>query len=445
MTITLAAHTTSGASLAHRPAAALDVLMVPVGSHGDVHPFVGIGARLRERGHHVTVATNAHFADLVRRVGLDFVECGSEQEFRETIKDPDLWHPRKAFATVMAKGVVPWLRPMYEMVRARTANGRDTAGRRTVVVAHALAFGARLAHDKLGGSFPMATVHLQPSVFRTVYQTPVFEGLWMPQRMPRWMKTAIWKLADAMLVKRVAEGPINQVRREIGLAPVHDVLGAWWNSPQLVIGMFPEWFGPIQPDWPKQLRLAGFPLWDERGVEPLDDALARFLAAGSKPIAFTPGSAMVHGREFFADGAEACRRLGRRGILLTRHREQVPTELPEGVIHVSYVPFSQLLPHCAALVHHGGIGTTAQALAAGVPQVIMPMAHDQPDNAARVGRLGVGQTVREKDYNADTASAALGELLGSPDVVARAKSVAGRFVGVDGIGRACELIEGMAR
>ena len=83
---------------------------------------------------------------------------------------------------------------------------------------------------------------------------------------------------------------------------------------------------------------------------------------------------------------------GRRGLLLSRHREHIPRTLPSDVRHVEYAPFSELLPRCAALVHHGGIGTSAQALAAGVPQLIMPMGHDQPDNSRacsrRIGEQG---------------------------------------------------------
>ena len=118
----------------------------------------------------------------------------------------------------------------------------------------------------------------------------------------------------------------------------------------------------------------------------------------------TPGSAMRHAQEFFAESVAACQRLGRRGLLLTRFAEQVPTDLPETIRHLEYVPFSRVLPRAAALVHHGGIGTTAQALAAGIPQLVMPLAHDQPDNAARLERLGVGRTIAPRRYRAARAA-----------------------------------------
>src|SRR5207248_1745452 len=81
-----------------------------------------------------------------------------------------------------------------------------------------------------------------------------------------------------------------------------------------------------------------------------------FLAGGGPPLVFTPGTAAHDQRRFFAESAEACRRLGRRALLLTRFRGQLPARLPEGVRHADYLPFSRLLPHAAALVHHGGGG-----------------------------------------------------------------------------------------
>ena len=152
---------------------------------------------------------------------------------------------------------------------------------------------------------------------------------------------------------------------------------------------------------------------------------------------------MWQGQSFFAASAGACRMLKRRGILLSRHRDHIPRDLPPGVIHVDYAPFSQLLPRCAALVHHGGIGTTAQALAAGVPQLVMPLAHDQFDTAMRVRRLGVGSSIPVKRYNAPRVARELAELLGSSQVRERCRAVAAKFEGADPLAETCELIEGL--
>jgi UDP:flavonoid glycosyltransferase YjiC (YdhE family) len=192
------------------------------------------------------------------------------------------------------------------------------------------------------------------------------------------------------------------------------------------------------------VKLTGFPLYDEPEVSPMSEELLRFLEAGDPPIAFTPGSAMWQAEDFFRASADACAKIGRRGLLLSRHADHIPSHLPPDVIHVHYAPFSQLLPRCAAFVHHGGIGSTAQALAAGVPQLVMPFAHDQPDNGDKIRRLGVGEVLPAPKYNANRSAAALTRLLSSPSVSARCAEIKHRFDGVDAIGQTCDLIESLA-
>jgi UDP:flavonoid glycosyltransferase YjiC (YdhE family) len=153
---------------------------------------------------------------------------------------------------------------------------------------------------------------------------------------------------------------------------------------------------------------------------------------------------MRQGSAYFAAVAAALARLGRRGLLLTPFREQLPATLPPGVAHFDYVPFSQVLPRAAAFVHHGGIGSCAQGLAAGVPQVVMPMAHDQPDNADRLRRLGVSRTLPPKHFRGPELAAVLDEL-GRDERTAKAcREVAERFRGADALGETCRLIEELA-
>ena len=236
----------------------------------------------------------------------------------------------------------------------------------------------------------------------------------------------LYGLADAVFIDRVFGVPLNAYRAKLGLAPMSGVFKQWCHSPQCTIGLFPDWFAAPQPDWPKQTVLTGFPLFEraERPL-PLSPELEAFLREGSKPIVFTPGSAMVHGHSFFIAAAQACKILGRRGVLLTRHAEQIPSHLPEGVIHVPYAPVSAsiLLPLSAALVHHaGGIGSTAQAMACGVPQLMMPMGFDQPDNARRIQNLGVGDELAPKQFTADAVARKLEGLLTSASVAAACRA-----------------------
>ena len=139
-------------------------------------------------------------------------------------------------------------------------------------------------------------------------------------------------------------------------------------------------------------------LFDADTGEPLPPAVERFLEEGSPPLVFVPGSANRQASRFFRTAVDACQYLGRRGLLLTRYRAQLPAVLPKEVLWFDYVPLGRLLPRALGLVHHGGIGTAAQGLAAGLPQLIMPMAYDQPDNANRLESLGVARTIWPKSF-----------------------------------------------
>ena len=133
-------------------------------------------------------------------------------------------------------------------------------------------------------------------------------------------------------------------------------------------------------------------------------------------MVITPGSANAQAGRFIREAVGAVRKLGRRGMVVTRYPEQVPAELGESIEAFEYIPFARVFPRAAGVVHHGGIGTTAQCLAAGVPQLIMPMAHDQPDNAARVKRMGGGDYLYPKAFRAEVIAPVLQGLMESPAV-----------------------------
>ncbi len=410
----------------------MHVILNPFGSAGDVHPFVGLGLGLRDRGHRVTFLVNPYFRPLLERLGFESIDLGTTGEFLEAMRDPDLWHPRRGFS-VVCRGILQAIPISYEAIASHYVPGE------TVVVTSTLGLGARVASEVLG--IPTATVHLQPGVFRSIHETPVYPGLRLG-KAPKLVKRLFFRVMDDLMVDPKLAPELNAFRSRFGLPPVRRLMDGWWHSPHLVLAMFPDWYAACQPDWPAQTRLVGFPLYDERGVEPLPPEVERFLDEGEPPIVFTPGSANLFGRDFFASSAEACRRLGKRGLLLTRHPEQVPADLPPGVRHFSYVPFSELLPRASALVHHGGIGTMSQALAAGIPQLIRPLGHDQFDNADRIRRLGVGDWLTPKQYPSKVATT-LQTLLNTPEVAVRCREVAGRFQDVDPLGEACRLVEGL--
>lgn len=403
-----------------------------MGSAGDVHPSIAVGKALRARGHSVLFVVNSYFENAVRGAGLGFLSGGTVEEYLRTTQDPNLWKFGKGFR-VLFEMMLNSMREYYRVIADRNDPGH------TLVVAPSSALGARLANEKLG--VPLVNMHLQPLVLRSLNEQP---GLAVPTFLTPMLRPArrIWLAAlDRWILDPPLLPSLNAFRAELGLPPVQRVMNEWMHSPDLVIGLFPKWFAPPQPDWPAQLRLTGFPLYDEAGNRDLPAGLTDFMDGGEPPIVFTLGTAMRFAQQFFEASAETCRLLGRRGILLTQFREQTPATLPEGVQHFDYVPFSEVLPKCAAIVHHGGIGTIAQGLRAGIPQLIVPSNFDQPSNAARLRKLGVGDSIRPKAYTSELASRRLAMLLQSDRIAERCRFFASKFHDSDPLRDTCELIE----
>jgi UDP:flavonoid glycosyltransferase YjiC (YdhE family) len=407
-----------------------------LGSAGDVHPMLGLGTRLRDRGHHVTLLANEYFQDLIAEAGIDMVPVMSIELFQDSLHDPDLWHPMRGPLMMLRDFIAPMVRPIYEAVAERYVPGE------TIVCAHSLDYGSRIAHEKLG--VPLVSIHYAPVVLRSTYQSPKLPPMLMGDRVPRTIKALQYWMSDVVFVDRLLAGPINDFRRELSLPPVRRPMHTWAHSPQLVVCLFPEWFASVQPDWPPGTVQTSFPLWDAADVTPEAPDVEQFLAAGDPPIVFAPGSANAQAEGFFRAAVEACRTLGRRGMLLTKFPEQLPQPLPPGVAHFAYVPFGRVLSRAAALVHHGGAGTLSQGLAAGVPHLVMPMAYDQHDNADRLRRLGVARVVRPHRFKGPRVARELQALLDSREVAERCRHWAGKLAGVDGLGQTCDILERFA-
>ncbi len=408
----------------------LKIALFPLGSAGDVHPFVGLGQALKARGHDVSIMVNGYFQELVDRVGLEFIPLGTADEFSSIIDDPDLWHPNRSFGCVFRHGISRAIREQYNVIAERYADGR------TLLLGNCLGFGVRIAQEKFG--LPLITVHCQPAPLWSEHESPTLPNL--PAKAPRWLKRWMFWIGERLVIDRVACPVTNTFRGEIGLGPIRNT-AHWWHSPDGVLCLFPEWYAPRQPDWPSPLWFSQFPLWDESQVRPLQGEVEAFLDAGDRPVVLAPGSANCQAGSFFEAGADACQRLGRRGILLTVFPEQIPKRLPETVRHFDYVPFSRVLPRAAALVHHGGIGTTSQGLRAGVAHLVMPMAHDQPDNAARLKRLGVGDWLKPSKFRGPAVAERLDALLNSTEVARHRREVAGRFAPIVPFEEACRVVE----
>jgi UDP:flavonoid glycosyltransferase YjiC (YdhE family) len=399
-------------------------LLVAIESLGDTLPFIGLGRQLRAQGHEATLIGGGVYRQLAEREQLDFVEILSTEEHQRRIRQRDGWN---VFAAV-DEGCRNLL---DAMPRTYAAIADRYVANETVVVAQGLMFGARIAQEKLG--VPLATVHLQPGLFRQREPKP----LW-PRNVRRALRALGYRAMDSVADWHLAAS-INDFRRSLGLAPVQRILDRWWNSPQLTIGFFPQFLAPACADSPT--IFPGFPLYHGAAEFEQEDELARFLSAGEPPLVFSPTSLMGASRDFLQCSAEVAVELGRRAILLTPHAERLPPGLPDEIRHFAFVPHSRLLPHAAAIIHNGGIGTVAAALSANLPQLIVPRVLDQPDNAKRLQSLGVADVIKPKGYRKNRVASALDRLIASPEVAEQCRKIAALCRADQALERAVEALE----
>lgn len=405
--------------------------MTPIGSGGDVWPFIRLGEELVSRGHRVTLLASEPFEPPALQAGLSFVSTWSTEDYEREALHPDLWHPRKGFRRMM--------RLLGEQLEGLWEHLERVTDRDTILVGHTLSFATRAyaeAHD-----LPVTTVHLAPSVFRSRHEQPVMPGPLDMNRWPRPIVRAFWWLADRLMIDPAIASFLDRFRSAHGLPPVRRVFEGAIHSPH-VTALFPDWFASPQPDWPPNTHLTGFPIRRE-ATGALPDDLEEWLAERQTPIVFTAGTANFQAAHFFESAVRASVAIDRPALLLTAWPEQVPASPPPNVRHVPFAPFATLLPRCAAIVHHGGIGTCAEGLAAGIPQLIMPMAFDQPDNAARLIRLGVARQLAPKRFTAERLAPLLSELIENRQVAAACDRARARILAEDGIANAADELESL--
>jgi rhamnosyltransferase subunit B len=353
------------------------IVITAIGSAGDVHPLLGVGRVLLQRGHRVVFCTHPQFDDLVMRERFDFVPVGTREAYAEAVASTPLWDRRTAMQTLW-NFLVPSIKPHFEKLR-------DLATPDTVLVGALWSFSARIMQEVHGT--PYVSVQIAPTTLLSAHTPP--PHLPIPMILPLPARKLLLHLIERRFIDRILGPALNKIRSQHGLPPAHRILSSWRHSPDGVLCLFPEWFAAPQPDWPKNHFLAGFPLFNDIAEGSIEDgALQSFLKDGRPPVVFTPGSTRTDPGQYLSTVRQIVGISGDRGIVLL---PRVETTVVEKDMFVSrFIPLQKLLPQCAAIVHHGGIGTAALTFEAGIPQVVMPSVFDQIDNGRRVQRSGCG-------------------------------------------------------
>lgn len=417
------------------------IVMATFGSLGDLHPYIALGRGLRCRGHSVVIATSSLHRAKVEGEGLEFhavrPELSPGDDGVSLLRQ--VMDARTGSEFVIRRLMMPAVREQYEDLAA-AVSGAD------LLLSHPLTYAAPLLGEKLG--MPWVATVLQPSIMGSAYEPPV------PAHMPGFAR--LYRFGPRFnrhvlrLIQRATRDwylPVEELRVELGLPRRGCPLFEAQFSPHLNLALFSHVLGEPQPDWPARTLVTGFPFYDRQNPgEGMAPELEAFLEAGPAPLVFTLGSsAVMVGGDFYVHAAEAARRLGKRAVLLVGEDgwNRLPDPLPSGVFACRYAPHGDLFPRAAAVVHQGGVGTTGQALRSGRPMVVVPYAHDQPDHALRISRLGVGTWVPQRRWSADTAVRALRAVLESPRYAARAAEI-GRIVAAeDGVETACGALESL--
>ncbi|MDJ0689999.1 MAG: glycosyltransferase [Xenococcaceae cyanobacterium MO_188.B32] len=410
------------------------VVVTTIGSLGDLHPKIAIALELRQRGHDVVFATHKGYQAKIEALGFEFHEMRPDGT-NHPLEIARMTDSKTGPEYVIRNWLLPSLRETYTdlMNAAKDAD---------LMIAGEIVYAARLVAEKL--RIRWVSLVLSPLSLFSAYdpsviaQFPVLAKLRGFGVLPN---QGVIQLLKAV-TKSWAE-PIHQLRRELKLPQLigNPIIDDKF-SPYLVLAMFSSVLAKPQPDWAENTVITGFAFYDgDRDKAELTPELQQFLDAGEPPLVFTLGSAaVISPGTFYQESIKAATQLNRRAVLLMGENTP-PDNLSKDIMATNYVPYSQIFPRASAIVHQGGIGTTAQALRSGRPTLIMPYTYDQPDNAARVQRLGTSRTINRKKYTASLVAMELSELVENPGYTAKATEVGRIIQAEDGVKVTCDAIE----
>ncbi len=416
------------------------ILITAVGSEGDLRPLLAIGGVLRQRGHHVRLASHALHADLTAEAGLDFIDASGIDLPEDRGK-----FARRAFRRLSGPRFV-----IHDFAAADVAasHARLTAACADdvdLVLTSTLAFAGQILAQQRGWRW--VSVVLAPAGLWSDYQPPEIGWPWLDRFVAASPERAAHLRGVFERVSRRWTAPVRRFRLAQGLPPeppAGNPMLRGQHAPACSLALFPDWFGAPQPDWPAQMQQTDFCFYRAQETA-LAPHVNEFLDAGAPPLVFSLGSAAVHaGERFLHESLSAACQLGARTVLLTgsaEMRERLPTPLPSGVLALDAAPHALLFPRAAAVVHHGGIGTSAEALRAGRPMLVVPHGFDQFDNAARLQRLGVAEVLPATRYRAAGAAHRLQALLDQPRYRRCALDPAQRLREADGAQAAADAVE----
>jgi len=412
------------------------------GTRGDIQPYVALGKGLQRSGYTVRILSHQIFESFITEHGLDFYPLAL---------DPHQVLINQVIAELgnnMVR-IMRWMERNFKSVLQDLFLTTLDANHDTDLILNSgLSFAGWHVAEKLNK--PAIAAYLWPAIpSRYIPST-------MGYQLPKWMpfKGAFnygsTKLSNQTFFN-LLRSSVNECRKDIlNLAPIS--AGYYWrldspkNSIPFVYGYSPIVL-PKPPDWGENQQVSGYWFLDAATDYQPDDALSDFLKSGPPPIYFGFGSMVEHEQEeIIRMVVTALERSGQRGILLSGWSEFGSVDLPDSILGIESAPHDWLFPQMAAVVHHGGAGTTAAGLRAGIPSIIVPSFGDQFFWGERVYELGAGtKPIPRKKLTVDNLARAIEQSIGNDAMRRNAEEISQRIRAEDGIGTAVQMIERFVR
>lgn len=409
------------------------IALFTIGGRGDTQPFVALAVRLRQEGHRVTLAARPDFADLAADYGVDFAPLG---------------HPYQPFITGAAESSALGAGHLLNQLRYGLAQRRyfsdqlnqdalrAAQGAEAIIYKYSWITGYSIA-EKLG--IPCAAAMLFP-----LTPTRAFPSFLIGRGISRGplLNQLTWSLSE-QVVWQLLHWDDTELRRELGLRPLpffgpvarqqHEEMPVYYAFSPVVL--------PRPADWPERMQVTGYWFLDPPpGWQPPVDLL-HFLQAGPPPVSIGFGSMASRDAQATLDLVlRALEFSGQRGVLLSGWAGLGKGRtLPEFVFSAESLPHSWLFPRMAAVVHHGGAGTTGAALRSGIPSVLTPLAADQPSWARQVHALGAGPApLPFQTLTAERLAEAIREAVTNSRMRQRATELSKQIQAEDGVGQTIE-------
>jgi rhamnosyltransferase subunit B len=408
----------------------MKIIIYALGTSGDINPMVAVGKEMSTRGYAVAFLTSDHFKELIESSGFEFVSIGTREEYLLG-NQPSAWEAKNATDNFIYYHAPAFL-PAYnaiEQLKQKQNVALLSIGEQNGAVAAAVKY-----------EIPYIKFSISPNLIFSAEKPPAPLCWHVPKKIPKFLQKIFVRYIDKKSMKLFYQDakakPYMELRKKLG-CPV--TYGRETNA-EFLIGFFPEWFGMRAKDWPKNLKLIGFPLSDSvNNVARLKfDSIVGEIGA---PIVFTTGTGVSEAEAVFREGKKICELLNLPGLFVGSAGSKEILSNSTLCKHIDYIDFEYALPKCSAIVHHGGIGTLSQAVRAGIPQLIRPIKYDQPDNANRIHQLGLGTFVFPDHFKAETVAPILKAMI---DAASQNKALAIYSTDIkrsNAIEKACDLIE----